>query len=77
MYLKHIIIIIKFNPKKCEIETNYSIWSSHDHLIVQIQRYLITIMWLSYIYKAKRMVLQCNNGVGSNPVEGRTKIWQL
>ena len=23
---------------------------------------------------AKRMVLQCNNGVGSNPVEGRTKI---
>ena len=24
--------------------------------------------------KAKRMVLQCNNGVGSNPVEGRTKI---
>ena len=23
--------------------------------------------------KAKRMVLQCNNGVGSNPVEGRTK----
>ena len=23
------------------------------------------------------MVLQCNNGVGSNPVEGRTKIWQL
>jgi hypothetical protein len=27
--------------------------------------------------KAKRMVLQCINGVGSNPVEGRTKIWQL
>ena len=24
--------------------------------------------------KAKRMVLQCINGVGSNPVEGRTKI---
>ena len=24
--------------------------------------------------KAKRMVLQCLNGVGSNPVEGRTKI---
>jgi hypothetical protein len=23
--------------------------------------------------KAKRMVLQCINGVGSNPVEGRTK----
>ena len=23
------------------------------------------------------MVLQCINGVGSNPVEGRTKIWQL
>jgi len=27
--------------------------------------------------KAKRMVMQCINGVGSNPVEGRTKIWQL
>ena len=24
--------------------------------------------------KAQRMVLQCFNGVGSNPVEGRTKI---
>ena len=24
--------------------------------------------------KAKRMVPQCTNGVGSNPVEGRTKI---
>jgi hypothetical protein len=24
--------------------------------------------------KAKRMVLQCINGVGSNPIEGRTKI---
>ena len=24
--------------------------------------------------KAKRMVLQCIIGVGSNPVEGRTKI---
>ena len=24
--------------------------------------------------KAKRMVLQCINGVGSNPVEGKTKI---
>jgi hypothetical protein len=24
--------------------------------------------------KAKRMVLQCINGVGSNPVEGRTNI---
>ena len=24
--------------------------------------------------KAKRMVLQCINDVGSNPVEGRTKI---
>jgi hypothetical protein len=27
--------------------------------------------------KAKRMVLQCINGVSSNPVKGRTKIWQL
>jgi hypothetical protein len=24
--------------------------------------------------KAKRIVLQCINGVGSNPVEGRNKI---
>ena len=24
--------------------------------------------------KAKRMVLQCINGVGSNPIEGRTKM---
>ena len=33
-----------------------------------------------YIYgaghKAKRLVLECINGVSSNPVEGRTKIWQ-
>ena len=28
-------------------------------------------------HKAKRMVLQCINGVGSNPVEGRTQILQL
>ena len=27
--------------------------------------------------KAKRMVQQCINGVSSNSVEGRTKIWQL
>ena len=27
--------------------------------------------------KAKRMVLQCINGVSSNPVEGKTNIWQL
>ena len=26
-------------------------------------------------HKAKRLVLQCINGVGSNPVEGRTKIF--
>jgi uncharacterized protein YegP (UPF0339 family) len=25
-------------------------------------------------YKAKRLVLQCINGVSSNPVEGRKKI---
>ena len=37
-------------------------------------------MWSSGLgagRKAKRMVLQCINGVSSNPVEGRTKIWQL
>jgi hypothetical protein len=28
-------------------------------------------------YKAKRLVLQCINSVSSNPVEGRTKIYQL
>ena len=27
--------------------------------------------------KAKLLVLQCINGASSNPVEGRTKIWQL
>jgi hypothetical protein len=25
-------------------------------------------------HKAKRLVLQCINGVSSNPIEGRTKI---
>ena len=25
-------------------------------------------------HKANRMVLQCINGVGSNPIEGRTEI---
>ena len=37
-------------------------------------------MWSSGLgtgRKAKRMVLQCINGAGSNPVEGRTKICQL
>jgi hypothetical protein len=28
-------------------------------------------------HKANRLVLQCINGASSNPVEGRTKIWQL
>jgi hypothetical protein len=28
-------------------------------------------------HKAKRLVLQCINGVSSNPVEGRTKIYHL
>ena len=28
-------------------------------------------------HKAKRLVLQCINGVNSNPVEGRTKHCQL
>ena len=28
-------------------------------------------------HKAKRLVLQCINGVSSNPVDGRTKICQL
>ena len=35
------------------------------------------VEWSDAGRKAKRMVLQCINGVGSNPVEGRTKIWQL
>ena len=34
----------------------------------------IYIYIYSTVRKAKRMVLQCINGVGSNPVEGRTKI---
>ena len=39
--------------------------------------YIREWMWSSGLgagRKAKRMVLQCINGVGSNPVEGRTKI---
>ena len=28
-------------------------------------------------HKAKQLVLQYINGVSSNPVEGRTKSWQL
>ena len=36
-------------------------------------------MWSSGCsgHKAKRLVLQCINGVSSNPVEGRTQICQL
>ena len=33
--------------------------------------------WSRAGHKAKRLVLQCINGVSSNPVEGRTKICQL
>ena len=39
--------------------------------------YIREWMWSSGLgagRTAKRMVLQCINGVGSNPVEGRTKI---
>ena len=42
--------------------------------VLLLTSYLFAYMRI-YIYK--RMVLQCINGVGSNPVEGRTKIWQL
>jgi hypothetical protein len=35
--------------------------------------YVDVVEW-SFGRKAKRMVLQCINGVGSNPVEGRTLI---
>ena len=31
----------------------------------------------SRAHKSKRLVLQCINGVSSNPVEGRTNICQL
>jgi hypothetical protein len=34
-------------------------------------------MWSRELDKAKQLVLQCSNGVSSNPVEGRTQIWQL
>jgi hypothetical protein len=37
----------------------------------------IYIVVLGAEHKAKRLVLQCINGVSSNPVEGRTNIWQL
>ena len=37
--------------------------------------YMDVVEWSSALdVKAKRMVLQCINGVGSNPVEGRTQF---
>ena len=50
-----------------------------NFIYLSVQRSNSNTVWFNfqmyiYIYKAKRMVLQCNNGVGSNPVEGRTKI---
>jgi hypothetical protein len=44
-----------------------------DMLISQIIHGLV----LGAGHKANRLVLQCINGASSNPVEGRTKIWQL
>jgi hypothetical protein len=38
----------------------------------QSESYIVDVVELDV--KAKRMVLQCISGVGSNPVEGRTKI---
>ena len=46
----------------------------------QLQEILLSHDKVCYFYednagrKVKRMVLQCINGVGSNPVKGRTKI---
>ena len=57
----------KFLPKFikfCKIIFS-NVWEKQEQILIL------------YIYKAKWMVLQCINGVNSNPVEGRTKIWQL
>ena len=66
-------------------ETGIS-WENHR----TCRNYMCMIFWDIYITgsgcgrvvkgagrKAKRMVLQCINGVSSNPVEGRAKICQL
>jgi hypothetical protein len=59
---------------------------THTHIYI-FSLWEKVISYWSYIFlavvvecagrKSKRMVLLCINGVSSNPVEGRTKIWQL
>ena len=59
--------------------------TSRDAILLEIGQLFKKKLCILYIYgcgrvvkgagrKVKRMVLQCINGVGSNPVEGRTKM---
>ena len=57
-------IIVKCSVPKCVLEFFLYIYQGAD--VIEWSRALDG--------KAKRMVLQCINGVSSNPVEGRTKI---
>jgi hypothetical protein len=49
-------------------------WSTSNTMHLLQKERFATIRPKQPPRKAKRMVLQCINGVGSNPVEGRTKI---
>ena len=51
---------------------NQNIFSEKSNLHADVYIYMDVVEDAGR--KAKRMVLQCINGVGSNPVEGRTKI---
>ena len=54
------------NPELCNTFPLYVHFTNRKNPLYVHDMYV----HFTYIY----MVLQCNNGVGSNPVEGRTKI---
>ena len=82
------LVAVAFSGNACFSSTNITDSHNMNEILLKVALSTITLTLYSthiYIYKgvdvvegagrkAKRMVLQCINGVGSNPVEGRTKI---
>jgi hypothetical protein len=61
---------------KCKYRNKVNVMVNERMSIRKLYLMLDVVKWSRALdgRKAKRMVLQCINGVGSNPVEGRTKI---
>jgi hypothetical protein len=78
--LPTIFFIYSDNIHTYLIWTTYSVidTDSYIYIYIYIRLKIKPVEWSRDAgRKAKWMVLQCINGVGSNLVEGRTKNWQL